>query len=297
MRGLSTLLFFLGIATFIVGVVMGVGAYLVATETSAGADDKLIMIIVLAIIFGLSYLFFVLSRKAGRKAIELANPTQNSSALQGNQVNAKAERKTGMRIGGIILIVISVFYGLFGLLFTTIIVVGAIMSNPAEEGTISGNWVAAVISFMLMVIPAITGVWIGSSMLKKASAKRNSMQNAAPAYGQNIQQAPQMTSQEAYLKASRQAEQAEQMRRQAAAGQAEQARRQAGAAEEAKRKAAAAKQSTREPLLHKSADTASSPPTRPQRAPQSVACKGCGAQQNVVPGQGAVCEYCGTALT
>ncbi len=288
-------LFLLGIVTVIVGVIMGVGAYVLLTETPTGSFEKTTVVAVLAFIFGLAYLFFALSGKAARKANELLNPTQRPSAMQANQVNAKAERKTGMRIGGIILIVLAVVYGLFGLLFTTIIVVGAILANP-EEGTTSGNWVAAVISFMLMVIPAITGVWIGSSMLKKASAKRNSMQNAAPAYKQNVQQTPQMTSQEAYQQASQQAAQAEQLRRQAAAAQAEQARRQAAAAEEAKRQAAAAKQSNREPLLHKSADATSSPPPRPQRAPQSVACRGCGAQQNVVSGQGAVCEYCGTAF-
>jgi uncharacterized iron-regulated membrane protein len=276
-------LFLLGIVTVIVGVIMGVGAYVLLTETPTGSFEKTTVVAVLAFIFGLAYLFFALSGKAARKANELLNPTQRPSSMQANQVNAKAERKTGMRIGGIILIVLAVVYGLFGLLFTTIIVVGAILANP-EEGTTSGNWVAAVISFMLMVIPAITGVWIGSSMLKKASAKRNSMQNAAPAYGQNVQQTPQMTSQEAYQQASQQA------------AQAEQARRQAAAAEEAKRQAAAAKRATREPLLHKSAEAASSPPPRPQRAPQSVACRGCGAQQNVVSGQGAVCEYCGTAF-
>jgi uncharacterized iron-regulated membrane protein len=276
-------LFLLGIVTVIVGVIMGVGAYVLLTETPTGSFEKTTVVAVLAFIFGLAYLFFALSGKAARKANELLNPTQRPSSMQANQVNAKAERKTGMRIGGIILIVLAVVYGLFGLLFTTIIVVGAILANP-EEGTTSGNWVAAVISFMLMVIPAITGVWIGSSMLKKASAKRNSMQNVAPAYGQNVQQTPQMTSQEAYQQASQQA------------AQAEQARRQAAAAEEAKRQAAAAKRATREPLLHKSAEAASSPPPRPQRAPQSVACRGCGAQQNVVSGQGAVCEYCGTAF-
>jgi uncharacterized iron-regulated membrane protein len=276
-------LFLLGIVTVIVGVIMGVGAYVLLTETPTGSFEKTTVVAVLAFIFGLAYLFFALSGKAARKANELLNPTQRPSSMQANQVNAKAERKTGMRIGGIILIVLAVVYGLFGLLFTTIIVVGAILANP-EEGTTSGNWVAAVISFMLMVIPAITGVWIGSSMLKKASAKRNSMQNAAPAYGQNVQQTPQMTSQEAYQQASQQA------------AQAEQARRQAAAAEEAKRQAAAAKRATREPLLHNSAEAASSPPPRPQRAPQSVACRGCGAQQNVVSGQGAVCEYCGTAF-